>query len=236
MRRTTASLTALVTATVLGLSPFGPATGADHGDKLGEAADTMLVRLDVPIELGAVDVHSISGVEAVQTNALLCVSNRPHLGRKGKRYYESEILLEGISDAIRLRQRVYVYEHIEFARNGFEMIVQRSRNCDGSWKNTNLENPGKEFRVVMDTGRTLVRAEGKRGVWIAGNFELAAAATTWAEDWYTVHLRAGHTIQVFTYTVDPATFGVALPQRRALNKLAQRLANRWLNRLGKNWH
>lgn len=240
MRSITATLTGVAAASALALGVIAPASGVDesNADRLGQAAGAMLKRIDVPYELGAPDKHTISSVEAGKLKPLLCVAKKPWFARKGKRYYESDISLVGTADPVRVTQRVHVYEHIEFARHAFQMVIERARKCQGVHKNADYVSgiPTKPQRIVLDSGRTFVRSEGKKGVWIMGNFARKAAETTWAEDWYTVYLRVGHTVMAFTYAVDPIVFGANVTQQRALHRLANTLAIRWLETLGKNWH
>lgn len=206
--------------------------------KLAEVAGLTVRPADVRPVLGVTGAHTVEARDHAKSNPYLCYTDRLYQGRKTDSAYTSAVALAGTDNPLRISQRVFVYHRQRFAARSFASVARKARQCYGVWKSGNWLDPGDPlYRQRLFTGRTEVRSYGKRGVWIAGNFEIASAISQWAADTYTVYFRVGHTVQAFTYEISPEhASGVSMTQRRAVDRLAWRMALRWQNKLGPRWH
>lgn len=206
--------------------------------KIAEVASATMRPLDVYPILGIPGAHTFDVRNHAKTNPWICLTDRRYVARKTEVRYRSNVVLAGSNNPIDVTQHVWVYNRATFAAHSFGDVVRKARHCWGVWKIGDWEGSGGPlYRQRLHHGRTVVQSHGKRGVWVAANMEVASAVSTWAEDEYSVYFRVGHTLQSFDYDIGPEhPSGVSMRLRKAVDRLAWRMAQRWNHRLGPHWH
>lgn len=123
-----------------------------------------------------------------------------------------------------VEQKVWQYRSANQAKRDWRIMVQRAKNCRGR----TLEPDGNGGRIVqyLSNGRTSQKVRGTRGLWIWSQMR-DGGKSEGPEGGYYVLFLVGDTIQSVEYDY-PDAAGLSRTKKDAVDKLAHRLALRWL--------
>ncbi len=189
--------------------------------------DRMLTRADVPRSL-----RVSPGIEYTMKNhegqhQSLCDKNgRTIEGRETDLLYQVELgETNTIADPTAIEQKVWPYASTQQALRQWRYIVQQAKLCTGrsQWKG---ETGGDNIQFLSN-GQTDFLIDGRPGIWIWIDSRRQAGSSDNEDGGYYVLYLVGDTIQSLEYDY-PDAKGLPFRARQQVDRLAFRLADRWM--------
>lgn len=232
---TLAACSGLAMAMLVGV----PAATADqdaHTKKIQQAAATMLQERDVPSVLGAVRSHEFQADFGSDRPVWLCDPKSPVTVGRVSQFYSSEVGTSVKGQPADVDEHVFVYANESVSSRVWTRLVGNARKCIGTVRKGDWSRPGSPFvRFRYHNGRTSLKSEGARGVWLRSDAAGSQSGTYWARDEYSVYLRAGRTIHLLDFGIDSEAV-ISKQQRTAVRRLAGTLTQRTSDaRSGGRW-
>jgi hypothetical protein len=129
-----------------------------------------------------------------------------------------------ITDPLSIQQNIWQYPSEAQARRAWETTQRRAKRCTG--RSVERGSQGSSNIQYLTNGATEVRVNGEPGIWIQSRFSRQLANDATSEGGYYVVFLNGSVLQSMEYDYAD-TIELTQGKRLAVQKLSQRLAERW---------